>query len=395
MGSKARQLRRHVPSFVALVLVVILFVLSRQPALSDREADELASRFRFEERPLPELPGTPYSRTAREVHPSLHHIRSWISFVGTAVALADLDGDGLPNDLVHVDPRSDRVVVAPVPGTNDRFAPYVLDPSPLTFDRSTMAPMGSRVGDFNEDGYADILVYYWGRSPILFLQRPDPGVRAPIALSPRSFVPRELVAPYQVWFTCAVSQADLDGDGHVDLLVGNYNPDGTRVLDRGAPGIEEMIHSMSRAYNGGTDRLFLWGGGTGGGEPDARFRDAPWVLERDVARGWTFAIGAADLDGDLLPEIYLVQDFGPDRLLNNRSEPGRLRFARLHGQRTFTTPRSLVLGCDSFNGMGVDFADRNGDGSPDIFVSNVSCDFGLHESNLVFLGIVASVRTGS
>jgi hypothetical protein len=35
--------------------------------------------------------------------------------------------------------------------------------------------------------------------------------------------------------------------------------------------------------------------------------------------------------------------------------------------------------------MGVDFGDLNGDALPDIFVSNFTCDFGLHESNLVFL----------
>ena len=109
------------------------------------------------------------------------------------------------------------------------------------------------------------------------------------------------------------------------------------------------------------------------------------MLDDEVACGWTFAIGAADLDGDLLPEIYFVHDFGPDRLLHNRSRPGQLAFALLHGERTLTTPRSKVLGRDSFNGMGIDFGDLNGDGWPDIFVSNITCDFGLQESHFVFL----------
>ncbi len=385
MSLQSGQLRHLVPPAAALVVVGILFELSRQRSLTDHEADEMASRFRFEKLPLPQLPGFSYHSKVREVHPSLHHIRSWISFVGAAVALSDLDGDGLPNDLVYVDPRIDRVIVAPAPGTGERFTPFPLDASSVTFDRSTMAPMGTRVGDFNEDGYADILVYFWGRSPILFLERPDNAVHGPVALSPEKFVAAELVEPYQVWFTSAVNQADLDGDGHIDLIIGNYNPDETRVLDKSAPGIEEMMHSMSRAYNGGTDRLFLWERAPHGTTPSAQFREARGVLDHDVAGGWTFAIGVADLDGDLLPEIYLVQDFGPDRLLHNRSAVGKLRFALLHGQRTFTTPRSLVLGRDSFNGMGVDFADLNGDALPDIFVSNIACNFGLHESNLVFL----------
>jgi enediyne biosynthesis protein E4 len=382
-------LRRFIPSLVALVLTGILFGLSLAPRLSDFETAELASHFQFAKLPLPELPGYPYKRTreemVREVHPSLHHIRSWLSFVGAAVSLADLDGDGLPNDVVYVDPRIDQVIVAPAPGTKNRFTPFAMSASPLPFERSFMAPMGARAGDFNEDGFTDILAYYWGRSPILFLQRPDGAARGPVSLSADRFVPSELVEPHQTWFTCAAGQADLDGDGHADLIIGNYNPDGTRVLDSAATGIEEMMHTMSRAYNGGMDRLFLWEGSGTGANPSARFREAAGALEHDVAGGWTFAIGAADLDGDLLPEIYFAQDFGPDRLLHNRSERGKLQFALLHGQRTFTTPRSLVLGCDSFNGMGVDFGDLNGDGWPDIVVSNVSCDFGLHESNFVFL----------
>ena len=39
------------------------------------------------------------------------------------------------------------------------------------FDRDTMAPMGCLPGDMDEDGRMDLLVYYWGRSPIAFLRR--------------------------------------------------------------------------------------------------------------------------------------------------------------------------------------------------------------------------------
>ena len=65
MGSQPGLLRRQIPPLVALVIVGILFVLSRQPALSDQEADELASRFRFEKLPLPELSGHSYDRKVR------------------------------------------------------------------------------------------------------------------------------------------------------------------------------------------------------------------------------------------------------------------------------------------------------------------------------------------
>jgi hypothetical protein len=47
------------------------------------------------------------------VHPSLERISAWVSSLGAAATLADLDGDGLPNDVIYVDPRTDLVTVAP------------------------------------------------------------------------------------------------------------------------------------------------------------------------------------------------------------------------------------------------------------------------------------------
>ena len=104
-----------------------------------------------------------------------------------------------------------------------------------------------------------------------------------------------------------------------------------------------------------------------------------------MINAWTLAVGAADLDGDLLPEIYFANDFGEDRLLHNHSTPGKLHFTLLEGERTFTTPRSKVLGQDSFKGMGIDFADINNDGFFDMYVSNIAADYALHESHFMFV----------
>jgi hypothetical protein len=143
-----------------------------------------------------------------------------------------------------------------------------------------------------------------------------------------------------------------------------------------------MQDSMSKAQNGGRKHLLLW---KASGAATVQFEEVNNVLDEQSARGWALAIGAADLDGDLLPEIYFANDFGPDRLLHNRSTPGHPRFELLEGRRSFTTTKSKVLGHDSYKGMGVDFGDLNGDGWPDIYVSNITQEYGLEESHFVFL----------
>ncbi len=66
-----------------------------------------------------------------------------------------------------------------------------------------------------------------------------------------------------------------------------------------------------------------------------------------LPQGWGVAVAAYDLDGDLPPEVDVANDFGPDRLLWNRSTPGRMRLNLVEGEKPFTNPLSLVLGRDS------------------------------------------------
>ena len=414
-----QRMHRHVKALVAVALIVSLYGFARLPRLSVAQREELASRFQFTRLALPEVPGQPL-RSVRPVHPSLKRISCWISAAGASVALNDLDGDGICNDLCYVETRTDQVIVAPVPGTTPRYEPFVLDPAPLPYDPLTMAPTGCLAGDLNEDGLRDVLVYYWGRGPIAFLRRqqttqsmqpgPEQATEAPplvasgpvigrfgrvgdpprsdeyqSGLDPRSYVACEVAANCGRWYSNAATQADIDGDGHVDLIIGNYFQDDARLLDAKASGHEQMQHSMSRAFNGGRNRLLLWKGATQGAKPTVHFQEAEGVLDEQVSCAWTLAIAAADLDGDLMPELYFANDFGPDRLLHNRSKPGRPSFARLDGVKRLTTPNSKVLGRDSCKGMGADFGDLNGDGWLDIYVSNIADDYALEEGHFVFV----------
>lgn len=328
-------------------------------------------------------------RKVRPVHPSYRGMESWISAVGAAVALNDIDGDGLPNDVCLVDTRDDSVTVRPAPDTGTRYRPFPLVP-PGQHSQS-VAPMGCLPGDFDEDGRMDILVYYWGRTPVLFLNRSSKGE----ALSAASFIPHEIVPGGGRWFSNAAIIADLNGDGHPDILIGNYFPDGEKVLDTSDSQPQHLHSSMSHAFNGG-GKHFLLRDAASGGDGLVFVDTAPRLLGKDnnelssnatrnALHGWTLAMGAADLNDDLLPEVYVANDFGPDRLFENMSTPRQLAFRLLTGNRGIATPKSKVLGNDSFKGMGVDFSDIQPNGELAILVSNITDEFALEESNFVFV----------
>lgn len=372
-------LRFQVPKLVSVVLIVIVYSLARLPTISYAERAELAQQYNFQTMALPTLDGYE-AHTVRQVNPHLAHIAAWISSVGAGVSLSDLDGDGLSNDVCYINTSIDQVIMTPVPDSGSRYAPFALHPDPLPYDSTQMAPMGCLPGDLNEDGLMDVLVYYWGRTPVAFLRR-TPS----LPLSAASYKPQEIVFTGERWFTNAATRADLDGDGHVDLIIGNYFQDGAQILNTNNDDPQFMQHSMSRGLNGGTNRLLLWSQAISGQNPGVTFTEAEGVLDKEVAQGWTLAVGTADLDGDLLPEIYFANDFGSDRLLHNESQPGHLQFSLLHGQRTLAQPKSKVVGNDSFKGMGVDFGDVNGDGFLDIYVSNIAAEYALEESHFLYL----------
>ena len=370
-------LRRQAPRLAACAVLGVLYGLAQVPDTGPLERRSMAERFAFTALRI-ETGGDAPQRRTRAVHPSLEHISAWISSVGASLALGDIDNDGVANDMCHVEVRTDTVSVMPAPATAPRFAAFEIGSAA---GQGPSAPMGCLVGDLNEDGWPDLLVYYWGGAPMLFLRRGDREI------GPDAYVAQATVPTETRWYTNAATLADLNGDGHVDMVFGNYFADDSHVLGAAegrAVGAPRMHDSMSYARNGGSNRILLWSDAAGGPMPYVEFEDVSGVLTRGVADAWTLAVGAADLDGDLLPEVYFANDFGPDHLLHNRSRGGELAFAVLRGKRALGKPKSKTLGNDSFKGMGVDFADVDGDGLLDIYVSNITGPWSLQESHFVF-----------
>jgi enediyne biosynthesis protein E4 len=362
---------KHAGLIVTGAITLVLFGMAK--ATTGYPSAE-QTKLRFDEQPISKIESGS-DRNLRPVNPRYQEIRGWISSVGAAVAIADIDGDGRTNDICLVETRDDSVQVKPANSETSRYAPITLTPQEAGYPKGTVAPMGCLPGDYDEDGSTDLLVYYWGRPPVIFFSKPG-------SMAAADFRPIPLLAAREAWFTNAAIQADVDGDGHTDLLFGNYFPGDARVLDVAATSGGTMQKSMSRAFNAGANRLFL---ADRSGQAPSGFVDHSAAFDREMANGWTLAMAAADLDGDLLPEIYVANDFGPDRLLVNLSKQGQPQFRLAKGQRDLLTPRSRTIGRDSYKGMGAEFADVNADGYLDLAVSNIAQEYALFESHFLFI----------
>ncbi len=375
---------------VAAVLVGCAYIAARPDRQPMPAAEAIAQTFAFAQPTL--LPGTG-TRKARIVNGDYHPNNGWISSVGAAVSLGDFTNSGAPSDCILVDPRDDRVTQIRLEASAHGFNAREIAELKPDDQIETSAPMGTVVGDFDGDGWMDVLVYYWGRLPVVFLNPHKSGTWRAIPL-----VRETLGIEDKRWFTNCVCQTDIDGDGRPDFVIGNYFPSEADVLNPHIPSdAQEMQDSMSHATNGGRKYVLLNRSDSSG----MRFVNAPIEVEdndgltrteraTEILKGWTLAIGAADLDGDFLPELYLANDFGPDRLLFNltdKTAPGFVRFRVARGDRAFDVPKSKTLGRDSFKGMGVDFTALNPhdeDAGSSILVSNIAEEWALLESHFAF-----------
>ncbi len=200
--------------------------------------------------------------------------------------------------------------------------------------------MGVTAGDYDNDGWPDLYVANHGPN-VLYRNRGNGTFSDETG---RAGVGNDGCSVSATWL-------DFDRDGRLDLYVGNYiefDPAyRTFYSPDGFPG--------PLAYRPQPGALYRNRG-------DGRFEDVTQRADL-TQRGRAMSVTAADFDGDGYDDIYVTNDATEDFLLRN-----------LQGRRFEDVAPAAGV---AFNGMGdqtagmaVDVGDFDGDGRPDIFVSD-------------------------
>lgn len=255
-----------------------------------------------------------------------------LDLIGNGCAFLDFDNDGNldvllvgPNPALFKGNGKGNFTLAPLPPLSGHF-------------------LGCATGDFNRDGLTDIyLTAYRGGA----LLQNDGG---------KSFrdVTGTAGIPPQPWGSAA-SFADLDGDGNLDLYVGNYAKFGPETVPQlcKQKGVETACGPRQYLPEPG----FLYRG-----DGKGRFTDITKASGFDKLTGKALGVAIADDDGGGHLSVAVANDEMPGDLMKWRGNGKYENIAKLAG--TATDTEGNVHG-----GMGTDWGDVNGDGKLDLFVA--------------------------
>ncbi|MEZ5070862.1 MAG: CRTAC1 family protein [Bacteroidales bacterium] len=201
--------------------------------------------------------------------------------------------------------------------------------------------MGMTVGDINNDGYPEIYVTNYGVN-VLYLNKGDGTFED---ITAKAGVGGNECSVGAVWF-------DYDNDGFLDLYVGNYitfDPEYDYFYSPdGFPG--------PMAYDGQLDRLYHNRG-------DNTFEDVTEAMGIVNPDGRAMGVGAADFDGDGWVDIFVANDHMVNNIYHNLEGKGFEDYGT-HSGMAFNQAGEATIS------MSVDFADFNGDGLIDVFMSD-------------------------
>jgi tetratricopeptide (TPR) repeat protein len=206
---------------------------------------------------------------------------------------------------------------------------------------------GATVGDYDNDGRPDLFVTRFG-SYGLYRNRGDGTFE--------DATERAGLGGGRDWPTSSAF-ADLDGDGNLDLYVCHYlawdarNP----TLCRDPRAGDRYVSCLPLGFPALPDHLFRNDGG--------RFVDVTseaGIVDRD---GRGLGVVAADFDGDDRLDLFVANDMTANLLFHNR---GGLKFEEIGH------PAGVASNAEGGHqaGMGIAFGDLDGDGRPDLAVTN-------------------------
>lgn len=263
---------------------------------------------------------TPWDRVAAQ-QPTLADPQSF-TIIGGGIATADFDGDE-DLDVFIPGPVDAQLHMQQPDGTFDREE----DSRLLAIDMS--GATGASVVDFDADGDLDIFVTRW-REPNLMLANDGTGHFFNVTVT------TGITGAYR---SQTSSWGDKDGDGDLDLFVGNYGP-------RPKEGLATTNFEVA-------DPSRLWEN-----QGDGTFIETSDVFPQDVHDAYTFMSSWYDLDIDGDLDLLIVNDFGWAR-------PSRVFWNTPNGLE-MDPGGALGAGIDlPFAGMGLGIADLNNDERPD------------------------------
>lgn len=227
-------------------------------------------------------------------------------------------------------------------------AGYFVDVSAASGADLSLRGNGCVAADFNLDGWMDLFVTADGPNALLWNNGDGTFSEGAEAAG--------LAAPE---WNSASAVGDLNSDGLPDLFVAAYLD-----LDRTIP---KPSGAFPQDYYGLPDRLYLNQGPAGAKR--VSFRE---VTEAAGLHWEERGLGAlfSDLDGDGDLELYVANDGHSNRLYANEPWPGGIEAdPEGLGFRFVDWTETAQVG-DSGSGMGVAGGDYDGDGHPDLFVTN-------------------------
>ena len=272
-----------------------------------------------------------------------------IETTGSGVAFIDYDNDGyLDIFVLSGDGGTNRMY------HNDHNGHFTDVTASLGLTSSGWAE-GVCAGDYDNDGYTDLFVTYWGQNR---LYRNVNGKRF------EDVTAKAHLTQDRVRYNTGCAFLDYDGDGHLDLFVANYLKFDFATTPKA--GSNPYCFYRGMAVNCGPRGLPFETNLLYHNRGDGTFEDVSVKSGIAKANGhYSLAVLAQDVNDDGRPDIYVVGDQTAATLFINQGDGTFSEEAVMRGVAFDENGREL-------SGMGLASADYDGDGLLDIFRSDFS-----------------------